>query len=304
MGRLIRYATASTAATALALAGAVGAAPSASASLTVPQDCYAQTFGAEADGAMTTLQVEKGATRRTALTPGNLGYQARDLTGWVSGKGDYWDATHWDYTSWMFGLDGSRLTEITMRERRDGGPISTTFATKTVAATGWSTIRQAVTSSDADVLYGLSATGLYRYNVGFSSVNGTTVNGRTVINDTGWASIKTLAFARTIDIASGKADVLLATTSTGMLLEYVIPRADPTKWGRYVLRTSGWGGFESLNVGGCGTTASDPRKVYLGTTDDGNAWTYYDPNGRDFSGANLGTVGKVATAWTTKSYSK
>jgi hypothetical protein len=211
-----------------------------------------------------------------------------------------------DITVRSLALYSSALRQVNTRVyAKPGDPATVTYSYRTLS-TNWSGIRMfAKTVNDPNgvsYLYGLTQYGLNRYTATLGSDGIFRISGGVVVGSSGWWPLKTWAFERTIAWGTGKADVFLATTSTtGELVEYVIPRSAPTQWSRKQLKPSGWGGFTSLNTGRCGGTLNT-RRGYLGIQASGYAWTYYDANGEDYSGATLYSCARIATTWTAKPY--
>ncbi|MFD7159508.1 hypothetical protein ACFV9C_33250 [Kribbella sp. NPDC059898] len=170
-------------------------------------------------------------------------------------------------------------------------------------ASGWGSIRSLNFSpsgtAGGNYLYGLADNGgFYRYVYGDT----TAPHSRATIGSSGWLGVKTLDYDRTVTIpgTSRKADVFLATSSDGRLMEYTIPLDTPSKWTRRDLKTSGWNVFKSLQTEDCYVNGAASGRILIGVTPAGSAYLYHDRNARDGSAADLVAYGNFATGWTEK----
>ncbi|MGQ7311316.1 hypothetical protein ACUOFU_06405 [Microbacterium arabinogalactanolyticum] len=139
----------------------------------------------------------------------------------------------------------------------------------------------------------------YRYNTptGPSNLYGATLVG------TNWSGVKTLTWLtfKYLSTAPGSgADVLLATTNAGQLVEYTIPHADPTKWTRKDVRPTSWQNLTSLTVGSCAGTLQTP---FIGTLSNGDAYLYLDKNSDQPASTDILAYGRIATGWGPSFYS-
>lgn len=145
------------------------------------------------------------------------------------------------------------------------------------------------------------AGGFNRYSTPKTPTN---MIGPTVIASSGWKGVKTLSFYRITTLPDGQAaDVLLATLTTGQLVEYTIPVKTPTKWTRKDVRTSSWQNITSLTVGVCSTQPGKPTgSVWIGTVSTGDAYLYLDKNSDSPASADITGYGKFASGWTKNTY--
>lgn len=140
---------------------------------------------------------------------------------------------------------------------------------------------------------------LYRYSTptGPENLSGTTLVGGN------WSGVKTLTWLTfkylSADPSSG-ADVLLATTTAGQLVEYTIPHANPTKWTRKDVRPTSWQNLTSLTVGSCAGSTQTP---FIGTLSNGDAYLYLDKNYEQPASADILGFGRIATGWGPSFYS-
>ncbi|ASN40246.1 hypothetical protein [Paeniglutamicibacter terrestris] len=178
--------------------------------------------------------------------------------------------------------------------------------TATRMAVTWGQTRLMVASSKAtsagQFIYGLTDSGaLGRYV--FNGAGGP--KSRVVVGNSGWQGIKTLAFDREGVVAgtTRTADVLLATTIDGRLVEYTIPHDKPAQWSRRDLKSATWGNFKYLGSATCGEWGkpNQPRML-LGVLGNGDVYLYLDKRNDDSSGADIIGYGKIASGWTEKLY--
>jgi len=186
------------------------------------------------------------------------------------------------------------------------GPMSYNDVKVTTSrmAVTWGATRLLVASPQAtsagQYVYGLTDSGaLGRY-----VFNGATApKNRVVVGDRGWQGVKTLTYDRPGFVPGTKrtADVLLATTVDGMLVEYTIPHDKPSQWSRKNLKTSTWGNFAFLTSATCGDyDAPNQKRMLLGVQPSGDVYLYLDKRNDDNSGADIVGYGKIATGWTEK----
>lgn len=149
-------------------------------------------------------------------------------------------------------------------------------------------------------VYGLTDSGaLGRYVF----TGGTAPKNRVVVGNSGWKGVKTLQYDRPGKVpgTNRTADVLLATTADGMLVEYTIPHDKPSQWSRKNLKTSTWGNFVHLSSATCGeyNKPNQPRML-LGVQASGDVYLYLDKRNDDNSGADIVGYGRIATGWKDK----
>ncbi|MFC7486093.1 hypothetical protein [Knoellia pratensis] len=177
--------------------------------------------------------------------------------------------------------------------------------TATSVGTSWSAIRTLTTTgsggSNSNYIYGLSdAGGFYRYQYGPASQ---APYGRVTVGASGWQVVKTIARTRTVTLpgTTRQADVLLATTTDGKLVEYTVPLDQPAQWTRVDLKTTSWGGFKALHSGDCyNNSGAAVGRILLGVTTAGDVYLYHDKNANDGSGSDVVGYGKISSGWTEK----
>ena len=174
--------------------------------------------------------------------------------------------------------------------------------------------RMAVTWGQTRLLVGSysgpSTGGIYAYGLTdsgalgrYTFTGGTAPKNRVVVGNSGWKGVKTLQYDRPGKVAGTNrtADVLLATTADGMLVEYTIPHDKPSQWTRKNLKTSTWGNFVHLSSVTCGeyNKPNQPRML-LGVQASGDVYLYLDKRNDDNSGADIVGYGRIATGWKDK----
>ena len=85
-------------------------------------------------------------------------------------------------------------------------------------------------------------------------------------------------------------DSILGLTESGNLNQYLVNRSTGKVSG-FVLK-SGWGAYAHVTAGACDSGSGVP--VY-GVTGSGNGYLWYDRDGYNLSGADLGPVGLKGT---------
>lgn len=175
--------------------------------------------------------------------------------------------------------------------------------TATAITSGWGSIRTLNTSPSGPgtgyYLYGLSDNGgFYRYVFG----NASAPHSRATIGVSGWVGIRTIDYTRTITIpgTTRKADVFIATSSDGRLMEYTIPFDTPSKWTRRDLITRGWNVFKSVQSEECYVNGRSSGRILIGVTTTNEGYLYHDRNATDGSAADLVGYGRLSTGWVEK----
>lgn len=142
--------------------------------------------------------------------------------------------------------------------------------------------------------------GLYRYSTptGPENLRGTTYIG------SGWGGVKTLTWYSIKTLPDGtSADVLLATTTAGQLVEYTIPHNYPTKWTRKDIRSSTWQNITSLTPGNCVGGTTGWETPFIGTLSNGEAYLYLDKHSQQQASTDILMYGRIATGWGPHFYS-
>ncbi|WP_300676296.1 hypothetical protein [Nocardioides sp.] len=117
--------------------------------------------------------------------------------------------------------------------------------TKVAVNNTWSSIKSLSWGSGG--VYGLSDTGgFYRYQT-----DGGAPYGRVTIGTSGW-TLNTITWDRTgvVPGTTRKADIFVATSKAGALIEYTIPLDKPARWSSKILKASTWGNFKALTASG------------------------------------------------------
>jgi len=293
-------------------AGLVVSAPVGQAAPPGSFECYAAVEGVTARGVPATFRFENGRLTTLRRGPGSLGYQPRDIAhphyagssplsrmvgrvGRVARVKSYW------YT-----LSGSQLREVTERSLRDaqGRLISTTYRTRVVRK-HWEGVRQMSIGADRDLLYVLTNNDqLLRYRLTGKDGNTTVRYAGTV--GAGFGTIGTFEYSRTITPLGLSIDVFLATDAdSGELIEFGIPRDQPSSYSRTVLATTGW---TDMRMAGRTASCLNPKndRSYGGIVAvalDGaiRLWTDSDP--RDGNGEDIAEWGVLKSAWKPMPYS-
>lgn len=224
-----------------------------------------------------------GFTPKAFAPKESKGAGSKDALG-TSGKDFY--AVAPDGNLWLLGIN-------------DDGSV----AKKLVNST-WGVIRNmttipAISGTNGAYLYGLTTTGgLNRYSV---PAGPAVPSGPAVVSASGWQSIKTLAYSTTVVLPNNDAaDVMVATTTDGRLIEYTIPHKTPSKWTSKVVVPGSWQNITSMAISGCyGSNAN----VMIGTLATGDAYLYSDKNRDTPNRTDISGYGRMATGWTKNTYS-
>ncbi|WP_411734430.1 hypothetical protein [Paeniglutamicibacter sp.] len=264
-------------------------------------NCYFGATGVTSSGQITERRyvTQQGVAEitTTKLNPGRLGFVPRAVLppGGAGGiefvnKGFYANSSDGGFYS---------VTAIGPKSYND------VKVTATRLAVTWGQTRLMVSSaagnSTGRYVYGLTDSGaLGRYVLGVGAPKS-----RVVVGNSGWQGVKTLAYDRQTVIAgtTRTADVLLATTVDGKLVEYTIPHDRPYQWSRKDLKSATWGNFKYLSGASCGEWGkpNQPRML-LGVLGNGDVYLYLDKRNDDNSGADIVGYGKIASGWTEKLY--
>jgi hypothetical protein len=263
--------------------------------------CFAEVPGMTARGVPATFHYESGSASTVKRGPGRLGYQPRDVAfphhagGLAATTKSYW-----------FTLSGSQLREVTEIDHRDarGNLVSSEYHTRVVGK-HWEGARQISIGRNRAYLYVLTnADQLVRYRL--IGKDGETAARYDQVVGTGFGSIGTFGYSRTITALGARIDVFLATDAdTGALLEFAIPRDEPTTYAPRVLVDSGWWDFRTT-----GRVASclNPKNghtygaiVAVDITGAVRLWTDHDPT--DGDGGDIVEWGMLKPSWKPMPYS-
>jgi hypothetical protein len=269
-------------------------------------DCVATVPGVTARGIPTTFRYNDGRTSSQRRGPDDLGYQPRDIAlphPTASSSSAAMRAT--TSRSYWFTLSGQQLREVTEVDRRDGqgNLLSADYRTRLVRK-GWSGVRQITIGQGRKFLYVLNNKDqLLRYR--FSGKNGNAWVQLNATIGTGFGTLGTFEYSRTISILGTKHDVFLATDAdSDELLEYTIPLSNPSAYRRTVLDQGGWadlraaGRSVSCEGSGGGTYDGIVAVDFFGTV---HLWT--DRNGNDGLGTDIVDRGIIKSSWRPMPYS-
>lgn len=250
-------------------------------------------------GAIVKRQYDSGKITSNTYNPGRLGFVPRGMVGTGSGGMDFigegYLANSADGN--LYGVGVSAKTSY-----------NDVVITKKSVNKTWGSIRSLTWGSSLPngngLLYGLSdSNGFYRYQTSASSAAPHT---RATIGASGW-SLNTITYDRTGVVAgtTRKADIFVATSAGGKLIEYTVPLDNPSQWSSKVLKAATWGGFKALQTGDCynSTTGKASGRIMIGVLKNGDVNLYFDKNATDGSGADIVGYGKIASRWTEKIYS-
>ncbi|MEJ7633648.1 tachylectin-related carbohydrate-binding protein [Aeromicrobium sp.] len=256
--------------------------------------CSGHVAGVNSAGVPASYYLDRGVGRVETYGPGTLGFVPRDTAGapWFGfGGGPGTLNLYW------FALSGNTLYEISQASKTDANAhIYSTSYTKRVIGTSWSGIRQISFSQDRAYLYALTtAGGINRYRVS-GAYGARTVATDQIIATSGWGSLKTFTTAGSKTLNGVTVDAFTAVIgSTGELVQYAFPRANPKSWSRKQLKSSGWGGMATINTDfSCADGFTDGGMI--GVTTQGSVYAYYDANQNNFSGTDISSLGRIATS--------
>jgi hypothetical protein len=271
-------------------------------------ECFAEVPGVTPRGVPTTFTYDDGRATSENRGPDDLGYQPRDVAypHDVGGGADRAGRTA-PVTSHWFTLSGDQLREVTEVDSRDrrGVLIAAEYRTRVVRR-HWEGVRQISIGRDRDHLYVLTNTDqLLQYRI--SGQDGSTTVKLAATVGTGFGTIGTLEYARTVTTGDGaRSDVFLTTDAdTGALVELTIPVDAPTTYSRTVLATEGW-----LEMRSAGRTAScinaRSGRSYdgiVGVDVDGQVLLWTDRDAKDGSGEDIVARGVLKSDWKPMAYS-
>ncbi|MCX5114900.1 hypothetical protein OOK13_41970 [Streptomyces sp. NBC_00378] len=174
--------------------------------------------------------------------------------------------------------------------------------TKKKVGTTWSSVRlmtavPALAGRPGSYVYSLTDDGrIFRYN---TATKAESMHSTTLVGASGWQGVKTLTWYGLKTLPDGQsADVLLATLTTGQLVEYTIPHKTPTKWTRKDVRPTSWGSLTAITVGSCAKNGTmGPNSAWIGTLPTGDAYLYMDKNQETPDSADILAYGRLAAGW-------
>jgi hypothetical protein len=264
-------------------------------------ECFAEVPGITARGVPATFHFESGSASTIKRGPGRLGYQPRDIA-----FPHHADALAATAKSYWFTVSGSQLREVTEIDRRDaqGHLVSSSYHTRVVAK-HWEGARQISIGRNRAYLYVLTNTDqLVRYRLRGKDGE-TTVRFDQVVG-TGFGTIGTFGYARTITALGARIDVFLATDAdSGALLEYAIPRDEPTTYASRVLVDTGWWDFRAAGrMASCLNPKNGQPYGAIAAVDITGAvrlWT--DEDATDGDGSDIVEWGVLKPSWKPMPYS-
>jgi hypothetical protein len=269
-------------------------------------DCVATVPGVTARGMPTTFRYNDGRTSSQPRGPGDIGYQPRDIavphpatTSSLAAAGTTTTRRYW------FTLSGQQLREVIEVSTRDsqGKLLSTKYHSELVRKK-WSGVRQMSIGQGRKFLYVLNNKDqLLRYR--FSGKNGNAWVQLDAKIGTGFGTLGTFEYVRTISILGSKHDVFLAIDAdSDELLEYTIPVSNPTAYRRTKLDQGGWADMRaagrSVSCVGSGGGSYDGIVAvdFFGSV---HLWT--DRNGSDGIGTDIVDRGIIKVDWRPLPYS-
>jgi hypothetical protein len=264
-------------------------------------ECFAEVPGITARGVPATFHYESGSVSTIKRGPGRLGYQPRDIA--FPHHADGLAATP---KSYWFTVSGSQLREVTEIDRRDaqGHLVSSSYHTRVVAK-HWEGARQISIGRNRAYLYVLTNTDqLVRYRLRGKDGE-TTVRFDQVVG-TGFGTIGTFGYARTITALGARIDVFLATDAdSGALLEFAIPKDEPTTYATRVLVDTGWWDFRAAGrMASCLNPKNGQPYGAIAAVDITGAvrlWT--DEDATDGDGSDIVEWGVLKPSWKPMPYS-
>jgi hypothetical protein len=202
-------------------------------------------------------------------------------------------------------VSGSQLREVTEVDHRNAtGRLVADYHTRVVRK-HWEGARQIAIGRARAFLYVLSNDDqLLRYKL--RGKPGQARVGSVQLVGTGFGSIGTFEYARSINALGLRTDVFLATNAdSGALLEYAIPKDDPASYSVRVLADTGWW---DMRVAGRSASCVDSKSgetygAIVGVGIDGavRLWTDADP--ADSDGSDILPWGELAPTWKPLAYS-
>lgn len=266
--------------------GARAASPTATPKAAAP--CVVDSPAFRKDTEQVVYEVSFGTPSATVLRPGGLGYVPTALAydrrySEGAGFGSFYAVSPKGVVNYV------RVNSTA----RPNGSVAYSYSQQRIRS-GWQGVRQLAEGYDR--LFALSGGTLVRYAKQWDPDY--ELGKRTVI-DGSFADVRTMAYARGEERPSGAdLDVLMATLSSGALVEYSI-----TQSGRVArvttLAATGFGSYASLSLGPC---EIEGARGLLGITTAGTAYAFFDPDEADGSARDMVRV-KVATGWRATSYS-
>lgn len=255
--------------------------------------------GVTSAGAIVKRQYDSGKITSNTLNPGRLGFVPRGMVGTGAGGMDFIGE------GYLANSPDGNIYQVGVSAKTSYNDV---VITKTSVNKTWAGIRSLSWGSGLPngngLLYGLTDTnGFYRYQTSADSLAPHT---RATIGTSGW-TLNTITYDRTgvVPGTTRKADIFVATSAGGQLIEYTIPIDNPSQWSRKTLKAATWGNFKALRTGNCynPTTGKQAGRIMIGVHKNGEAYLYFDKNPTDGSGADIVGYGKIASGWTEKVYS-
>jgi hypothetical protein len=270
-------------------------------------ECFAEVPGVTPRGVPTTFTYDDGRSASVNRGPDDLGYQPRDVAypHDVDGGRDR-SSRPTSVTSHWFTLSGDQLREVTEVDRRDarGLLVAAEYRTRVVRR-HWEGVRQISIGRDRDHLYVLTNTDqLLQYRL--SGQEGSTTVKLAATVGTGFGSVGTLEYARTVTDDGARSDVFLTTDAdTGALVELSIPVDAPTAYSRAVLATEGWIDMRSVGRTASCINARSGRSYdgIVGVDVDGRVLLWTDRDAKDGSGEDIVPRGVLKDDWKPMAYS-
>lgn len=161
------------------------------------------------------------------------------------------------------------------------------FSKKVATSAAWGQVKSMVTASSGQLYVLFSSGTLARYRLGTGGV----IAGSAVVSaGPSWKFARSLGWTAGGNFQGQPVDGLLVITESGNLNEYLVNLATRRVSG-FNLKT-GWNAYAHATSGGCDTGDGVP---IFAVTNSGNGYLWYDRDGYNLSGADLGPVGLKAT---------
>ena len=272
-------------------------------------ECVATVPGVTARGVPTTFRYSDGRAYSQKRGPDVLGYQPRDIafphrataTATLVGRASSLVTTQ---RSYWFTLSGQQLREVIEVDRFDGkGQLLSADYRSRLVRKRWSGVRQMTIGQGRKYLYVLTNKDqLQRYRFvgkqGDASVRFDATIG------TGFGTLGSFEYARTVTILGSKHDVFLATDAdSDELLEYTISVSNPTSYRRTVLDQGGYADLRAASrTASCEGLGGNTYDAIVAVDVFGDVHMWTDRNGSDGDGNDIVDRGVIKDAWRPLAY--
>lgn len=249
----------------------------------VPYSCQASLRAYSSTGSLAWYEYSKGTAKSLRVGKNSLGWQPTAAQQLGAGG----DPTSF-FSTEVATSKGGKLMQIRQNGKLSNGAWSVTQSATTLRSSGWTGTR-ALVASYGSYLYRLHGSTLTRYKQGASADGKLTLSAGTRVG-TNWGGVRSMVYERTGVVSGRTIDVFLANDTSGRLVEYRIPRTEPAKWTRTVLRSTGFKSVRALTTSPCGSSG----RAIGAITDTDTMYVWYDPKVSDLKG------GDIRGGWTGK----